>query len=116
MPSSGPQFRKSKTSLSLNDPEVRMLLTQGKTLEAILAKLKVAKQQHDMSASSNSKNTNTWIRTMNPEGVFRLGWNLTLAILLILTCIISPMQLAFRDMFEGTSAWHVVDVIVDGVF
>ena len=55
------------TSLSLDDPEVRLLLTQGKTLEGILNRLKLAKQQHDNIDLYNSKNSR-WGRAIPTFG------------------------------------------------
>eukprot|EP00966_Prymnesium_polylepis_P223444 5169973-Prymnesium_polylepis.1 len=48
-----------------------MLLTQGKTLDGILNKLRSAKQQFDQSSIEHTTASSAWIHTIHPEGRFR---------------------------------------------
>ena len=99
--------------LSLDDPEVRQLLQQEKTLEVMLGKLSVARRQHERTKAKNSDRGR--IRTLHPDGRFRSYWNLLMLLFLAFSSVLAPMRIAWPNLVDS-AMMDVCDVLIDVVF
>ena len=85
----------SEVALILEDKEVRNLLEQDQAFDRILQRLQQAKAQSTVTEKERTR------LTLHPDSKFVSVWELILACVLMWTCVIVPLKLAFPGLFDG---------------
>jgi hypothetical protein len=51
---------------------------------------------------------------LHPESSFRYKWDLVLMALLVCTCVVVPMRIAFEELFdEHRTTWDAIDLFIE---
>lgn len=97
------------------DPAVVELLQADKALAQLLQKMTAARQRERGRAGGPGEWADGFV--LRPDGRFRTGWNLLLVVLLILTCGVVPLRIAFPQMFDAQRVlWDVIDIFIEWSF
>ena len=93
------------------DPDVKQLLHSDKALRSLLERLKNQRQLAD-SRKQQLTLLDHWV--ISPEHPFRSKWNVVLVILLIYTCAVVPLRIAFDSMFDsGKTFFDGFDIFIE---
>eukprot|EP00325_Prymnesiales_sp_UTEX-LB-985_P007184 CAMPEP_0174696820 /NCGR_PEP_ID=MMETSP1094-20130205/2876_1 /TAXON_ID=156173 /ORGANISM="Chrysochromulina brevifilum, Strain UTEX LB 985" /LENGTH=860 /DNA_ID=CAMNT_0015893685 /DNA_START=37 /DNA_END=2619 /DNA_ORIENTATION=- len=109
-------------SLLAVDPEVKQLLQSDGALQQLLHQLKKAQ-----GVAKAARRTSRWDRldgfVMHPDGRFRSAWNVLIVILLMFTCVVVPVRIAFPmtfgendDNLWNPTGWNIFDIFIEWVF
>ena len=95
------------------DPEIHLLLQSDRQLQQLLQKIKTARMTSEWKQGRGSGN----LYALSPDSRFRSVWNIILATLLVFTCCLVPLRIAFPQLFEDDAdAWLAADIFVEWYF
>ena len=97
----------------LADTELQKLIGEDKAFERILDQLKTLQVQHELR---HKKAKLRWLPILHPDGKFRSTWDLLLALVLVFTCFVVPLRLAWPAWFGDAGLWLALDVTFDVYF
>ena len=95
------------------DPAVADLLQSDKALHRLLERNKIQQQREFEIFRGKRQRVEKLV--MDPEHQLRVSFDMVLLILLVYTCIIVPLRIAFPVMFDGSTkaGWDSVDILIE---
>jgi hypothetical protein len=103
----------SRRQLSSMDLEVASLLQCDGTLRQVLQKLKAARLTFERATNDGG-----FQLSVSPDNRLRTAWTVVLGWLLVFTCCVLPLRIAFPILFSGTHEpfWNGLNIFIEWYF